>query len=181
MEPLQISLRENLLKFDFDIQKNSSEISLTPEDLNDLPLQNDKYEKIWKNWVGKEEEFYIQAYECIQNLDKKEFDSIMGLQEKIHLNELKVTYQKMMTIPETLMRNPLFKLRQINNGEDYEVKFISIDVSFALPVALVNYFDGQRSNEEIIELLLEKNNIEIDQELISMLYHFNVLKSPSEC
>ncbi|HNK92349.1 MAG TPA: hypothetical protein PKK42_04880, partial [Leptospiraceae bacterium] len=79
-------LEEALLQFKFTPIEISEQIRfLNPEKENrsfqkQEFLSEDFYKSIWKNYFGKEEDFYKECYKKIKSFSKKDFKRILGKQ-----------------------------------------------------------------------------------------------------
>ncbi len=152
--------------------KKVERISL--RDLEEQPPPDESYKKIWQDWTGREEELYKSAYNLVHRLSTEEFDKINGITARMLLKQLEDARGKMTAIPATLIKNPDLTFREA--GEDnYTVHLESIDASFQVPKVLLDSFDGGGTNKEVRELLEKTFKVEIDDEFILTLYHYNIL------
>jgi Fe-S-cluster containining protein len=153
--------------------------SISLRDIEELGPSEESYKKIWQDWAGREEELYKNAYNLINGLSTEEFDKINGITAQMVLKKLENDWRKMMGIPATLIKNPAVDFREV--GEDNYILFLeSIDASLQVPKVLLDSFDGIHTCAEIRELLEQTHNIEIDDEFMLTLYHYEILvKNPS--
>lgn len=105
---------EALLNTDFH-----SKDLLTREDLDNLPLDEHAYGSIWKNWTGREDEFYVRSYDLVTNLSAHEFESIADRRQRILLRRLHAMRQQMMKskVPSVLKVSPQLVASRLEKGE----------------------------------------------------------------
>jgi len=153
---------------------------LSYEDIEGIVNQKE-YELKWGKWCGKEEEFYINAYNIIKNLSKKQVEEIAGDYSKRKLYELNACYQEIMQIPDFLKLNPILKLNEVIEGTyritTYSYKFhsISIPCNLDLPKIVIDLFDGKRKTSEIIDLLEKSHDITLEKDILVYLYKYGIL------
>src|SRR5690606_27773427 len=46
-------------------------------------IDDEKYQKIWGKWAGREKEFFISCYEVVRDLDVETFRRLAGLKREI--------------------------------------------------------------------------------------------------
>lgn len=165
-----------LVELGGDFQPYANEQKLSVNDLDDLPPAETEYKSIWGNWAGKEEEFYIESYQLVKKLGGKEFDSIVGIDQKVLLNRLQKEEMQMLDIPSRLIKTNDEELLNKADEETYTVKYRAIDSIFQLPVEVLDYFDGERETNEVIRALEEEAGIEIEKDIVLSLYHYGILK-----
>lgn len=148
---------------------------ITSEDIEGKPPIN--YEKIWNGLNIKEENFYIESYNIVQKLTTEKFNQILGIKGEVLLKKLEHSYDKMISMPEVLIKNP-YKIFDTINDNNYTIILDRIDVNLELPKDIIDVFDGKRQNNENVELLA-KINIEIDNDLLLTLYNYHILVAPN--
>ncbi|MCI0443376.1 hypothetical protein L0244_10875 [bacterium] len=154
--------------------------TLQPEDLDEAPPPDEIYQKIWGDWVGREEEFYRESYRMVCELTRDELDRITGITGNVMLSWLKEKYDDVMhpKIPPVLFKNPQLIAIPMSDGESYSIR---TDVGFfSIMTALhdiLNYFDGVKTTDEIKKIVLEEYQDELSDELIQSMY-FNHMVLP---
>lgn len=70
-------------------------------------VDEEKYQRLWGSWAGKEEEFYRQCYKVVTQINEKQFQRIMGLDHDILLKRIHLTHQTFVhpTVPDLLRLN----------------------------------------------------------------------------
>jgi hypothetical protein len=178
----RILARYLLLKMDFRPALPIDEsTSLSLQELDDLPPLAEHYDKLWGDWAGREEEFFIASYKEIKGLSQEDFAVIEGVEQKLHLRALEQAYVQMTEhqIPGKLKKNPELSTEKISD-DSYLLggysPFDPLKVSKRLYDCL-DLFDGLKSNLEVVTLCREKLNIKINDEILKKLYQFRVLIS----
>lgn len=171
---LQLELNSLTEVVDSFLSPQQGNTSLSLEELDSLPTAETEYQKLWSNWYNKEEEFFIKCFELINKLTKKDFDAVMGIQQTILIKDLENKKVKMTAIPSRLKKNEdiVFKRPSENN---YTIKLASIDTSFELPDIVIDIFDGIKTTEDIKEELNTKEDMELDDELLLVLFQHRIL------
>jgi Fe-S-cluster containining protein len=164
----------------WDYYNDLESATLQPEDLDETAPSEESYQKMWRDWVGREEEFYRESYRIVSELTRDEFNRIAGITGNVILSWLKEKYNDVMNpkIPPVLFKYPQLLAIPMTDGESYSVR---TDVGFfTIMTALreiLNYFDGVRTTEEIKKIVLEEYQDELSDELIQSMY-FNHLVLP---
>jgi len=162
-------------------------LSLSKEDVEDLPPNADAYARYWGNgaWVGREEEFYIACFEKVRALPKAEFftnvdDTPDG---RAYLGRLESRYE---LIPSTETPKSLVLVR----GDQLKKRV----TDEAVVVTTYNPYDALSVEKELFEVLgmldaeqtLEQNlarldtehDIRLAPELLHYLFVHGVLVEP---
>lgn len=147
--------------------------NLTATEIDNLPVPPEEYAKIWEQYEGKETDFYISCYNKIKTLTHAGIQKLGGIQEQVLFNDFEKKRLQMMSLPTHLKLNKQSQLTK--TGDDYEVKLSGIDTSITLPALTIDIFDGNKSVSEISAHLDTTHNIEIDNDLISVLYNYDIL------
>jgi Fe-S-cluster containining protein len=165
----------------WDYLNNLEAASLQIDDLDEIAPPEESYKKIWKDWVGKEEEFYRECFNIVSTLTREDFDRLSGINEKVILNWLKEKHNNVMSpkIPRVLRKNPEMLAYPMPDGASYGIK---TDVGFFTILAalhdVLNLFDGAKTIDEIRKLVFEKYEDELSDELLLSLY-FNRMVLPT--
>jgi len=161
-------------------RKKENEVEeLSAEDLDDLSPSNNVYQSIWGEWSGREEEFYKETFRIIETITPEQFEQISGFSQYIHLDKLKKIHQQVVnpSLPEKLQRNPQLLFTRMES-EFCQARIPSLNLSVEIPRLLydiLDLFDGLRTNEEVLQLVLEQKNTEIEENLLLGLYRNAIL------
>lgn len=159
--------------------------TLTAEDVEDLPPKEADYAVWWGNgkWVGREEEFYIEAYRQTEALAKAEFaknvdDSPDG---RALLAKLEAKYDDIgnMKLPSVLVRATKLKKREA--GESVVVSTYNLYDAFSLEKELfdvLGLFKAEETLEQNLARLDEEHDVQLAPELVQYLYMHGVLAPP---
>ncbi len=157
--------------------------TLTAEDIDDLPPKDADYTKWWGQWVGREEEFYIQCYEWVNAIKVEEFRLNVDQSDegKVYVRDLQSTYDKLTNkiLPATLVRNA--RMKEDHVGEKVVVTTYHRFDSFALDRDLydvVGMFKAAETTEQNLARLKKEDGIELAPELIEYLFAAGVLIEP---
>jgi len=158
---------------------SASELSPTLEELEDQPPPDKTYRDWWGDWVGREEDFYKETYRLVAALTPTDFERITGIASVIVLDELKQKHQEMVAtkLPQKLKRNPKLQVEKIADDR-YALTTYSPYNSLwveGLVYMTLDFFDGERSNEEVCQLLQEHVEVEMSEDSLLRLYQFQVL------
>ena len=152
---------------------------LTLQELDELPLLPQHYDRLWGEWSDREEEFYRQCYAHVIQLQQDEFASLEGIEQKILLQELEQAYRNLTSapVPELLKKNPGLIVEK-NSDAGYLLSgyspFDPAKVTKRLYDCL-DFFDGTHTNEEVCRLCREALNIRLPEVMIKKLYQFRIL------
>ena len=137
----------------------------------------DNYKEIWGKWEGKEEQFYIGAYELVKKLDRKKFESLMGIDHPYQLKKIEIAWKKMMKpqLPDIMKINPAASFRKKNENTwlasvpagTFEIQQVVFD--------LLHYFDGKRKTPEVLKAIRKNLQVEPDRDLLEGFYQNRIL------
>jgi hypothetical protein len=152
---------------------------LTLQELDGLPPLPHLYDRLWGEWVGKEEEFYRECYTHISQLQQEGFANLEGVEQKILLKELEQAYQQLMStpVPELLKKNPGLLVEKISGSGFLLSGYSPFDpakVSKRLYDCL-DFFDGTHTNENVCRLCYEALNVRLSEAIIKKMYQFRIL------
>lgn len=113
-----------------------------------------KYKKLWRDWAGREEEFYTRAFEIVKSLDAAGFRQITGQDRTILEEAIRQTQTGFIqaTLPERLSLHPDVQIEQQSpektlltlNEEQIEIP--------SMTVPLIRAFNGQRTVKEVFDM-----------------------------
>gem|GEM_PF-3613100 len=157
--------------------------NISYEDLDDLPMKKEEYLYRWGKWAGMEEQFYIRAYEHVACLTKEAFSDLMGINFQVLLTELKERLNTMMEIPEMMIADK-FRIMPVIDNKYYcihlktwiERNDMYITHAMNFPAIIIDLFDGTRTTSEIVQILKEKYEIDLGEDILIALYQYGILK-----
>ncbi len=117
-------------------------------------INEENYKKLWGDWAGREEEFYIKCYDIISKLDAETFKRITGLKREILEAAIRDSQKVFLKniLPEKLILNP--EVVSEIEGEGY-TRLVFGEVSAKIPsviVPLIRGFNGKRTTVEVFHL-----------------------------
>jgi hypothetical protein len=159
---------------------------LTIEDLEDRPPNDAAYERYWGKWVGREEEFYREAYRRVAKLSRADLDRIVheGKPEsKKWLDQTMKRYDEALSplVPAYLVRNK--EMRERDGGEKIIVSTYNRYDSHVMGRELydvLGMIDGEQPLLDNLKRLADEHGIEMSPDLIRELYVQHVLVPPQK-
>jgi hypothetical protein len=152
--------------------KNQNVEVLEVSDLEESPLPEEEYSKLWGEWAGREMEFYKRSFEIIESLTPQKFEEICGLYQRVFLMALEQKRIEIIDpkIPDVLVRNP--DLKSMPLGQDRhivksEIGFFVIQNSL---FEVLDLFDGKRTRAEISEIIRERWNDTLRDDLLIPMF-----------
>jgi hypothetical protein len=117
----------------------------------DFTLDPEKYDAFWKNWKGREIEFYTQAFELVKNLTLNDFKSILGQDYHIVIQAIKNKSYSFLKneFPTYLVLNPRIAIKTSEDYVTYKLGNEEITIDQGLYM-LFRLFDGKNTTESII-------------------------------
>jgi len=157
---------------------------ISREDMDELPPETPVKSKIWHDWIDREEQFYLETHRLISELTAEEFLTITGISERILRKQLEQTYEKILnpSLPPMMKRNPQCRILHIDDNSILVSGYSFFDpmkMSRRLYETLV-FFDGKKTNEQVIRHLTEAGKAVPDDETLLMLYHYRFLVGSAE-
>ncbi len=160
-----------------DFLNTYNSITLEASDLDEKPLPDELYSKIWGDWTGREVEFFRRTYQIVQEVSREEFEQISGMNQKVYLKWLKQRRQGMLSpqIPKLLIRNP--DLRSMPLGDEKymvrtEAGFFQIESGL---YEVLDLFDGKRSTEEVARIVEEEWDDTLRDDLLIPMFQNKML------
>jgi Fe-S-cluster containining protein len=157
---------------------------LSIEELEDRPPSAASYGALWKERVGREEEFYLGCHAWVQGLDRGAFEALVhGADYTDRLASLAASHHKMLhpELPERLVPNPSMGSAETADGvlvaaySRYEPLLLTKDL-----FAVVRAFDKDSTVAEVRERLRRESELDVPDELLLSLYQFRVLVTPAQ-
>ena len=156
---------------------------LSLEDLEDRPPSDASYETYWREWVGREEEFYVESFKRVSALTKEDVERIVYAkpEPKQWLDAATKRYDEAHSplLPAHLVRNK--KMRERDAGERIVVSTYNRFDSFAIGRELydvLGMFDPALTVQQNLEQLEKDHGIELSPDLVRELYVQHVLVPP---
>jgi len=172
-----------LYKIGWDPQKiilpETSNSTLTIQEVDDQPPNQETYRDLWRDWVNREEDFYKETFRLVSALTLKTFEKIAGISQKVLLEEVKMKQKSLLkpNLPKILKRNPSLRVEKKGDESYCLVGYSALD---PLEVSkriydLLDFFDGKRTNQQVCRLIRKHIGAMPDQDLLISLYQFRVL------
>jgi hypothetical protein len=152
---------------------------LTTEEIDDRPLPEHEYRKLWDRWAGREETLYRAAHHAVQGLSRKRFEAIGGITQKIVLEELERLYRDVTSpsVPDPLRRSPELRVHARSSDRCVLVgysRFDPLEVSRRIH-DMLGFFDGRTPTDEVVRRIHAETGVAPDAEVIESLYHMRAL------
>lgn len=117
-------------------------------------INEENYKKLWGDWAGREEEFYIKCFEIVSKVDAETFKRITGLKREILEAAILDTNNEFIknVLPEKLILHPDVVSE---NGEEGFTSLRLGEVSARIPTVispLICGFNGKRTTVEVFHL-----------------------------
>jgi Fe-S-cluster containining protein len=119
-------------------------------------LVSDKaYQKMWRDWVGREAELFLTSYEIIQGLDRSQFVAMLGQDAQIleaAIQTSALSFQDAI-IPEQLLLHPEVQMEP-SSKPGYQILRKGTQEAEVPQVILplIKAFNGQRNTVEVFDL-----------------------------
>jgi Fe-S-cluster containining protein len=153
--------------------------ALTAEDLDDKPLPDKEYAGLWREWVGREADFYRASYELVRALPAGELERLLGLDGTIELAVLEKLYQAAVSpkLPRVLQFNPAATVKWLPDGSVALGSYSEND-AVALPgeaYGLLVEFTGKAPVEAVRQHLREHKQADLHEDILVELYRHRIL------
>ncbi|MBU51169.1 MAG: hypothetical protein CL920_20980 [Deltaproteobacteria bacterium] len=151
--------------------------------LEERPMPDDEYSKIWGEWAGKEEAFYRACYDAACALTKQDFDNIMQEELDETLPQLAHLYNKVTspTLPQFLIPHPELTIQQMNDELSLFVAYSRYD-PVLLPKEvedLIQAFSAEETVQETLQRLYDEQEIEVEEAFLIGLHQLRILIEPT--
>ncbi len=143
---------------------------MTPDDLDDLPLDAAAYSHQWDAWVGREEAFYRECYRLVTALDSDRYETLTGIPQRILLENIRRRHARMTALPEV----PGIALDLESSGDPVTVPLPEVNLAMELPKRLFAFFDGETPLAGALARA-ESEDFEIDLDLLRVFFHHGIL------
>lgn len=157
---------------------------LDENDLDEKAMPDTAYKAAWREWYGREKEFYETAYAMVQKLDRETVEHLGGFDLRIHEQRIARLRDSIAApeLPKALIRNPGIVLKRQPNGRYLLSSYSAFDpISLSKEVYELLYeFDGLKTVEQTVADIRETRQLTLSEELICALFKQQVLISPGE-
>ncbi|MDY7231140.1 hypothetical protein [Hyalangium rubrum] len=152
---------------------------LTSEDLDDKPLPDKEYAELWRQWAGREAEFYGKCFESVRALSSEEFDNLLGLDGVVEQAILKRQHEAAVgpRLPKSLKFNPSTTVQWLPDGSIALASYSEFD-AVALPgeaYALLVEFNGKDPVEIVRQRLRDEKQADLHDDILIELFRHRIL------
>ena len=136
----------------------------------------------WKGWTRRKEEFFVASWDLVRDLSWPQVVQICSVELQLRAEIARDSYGRLVVprIPERLSFQP------VSTVPDSTSAFRVVTYSPHDPVVVAGevmgilaYFDG-RPVTEVTDELAESRGIELDPDLLQILYDFAILRDPDQ-
>ena len=161
------------------IQPEADGSFLTAREADGLPIENEAYGALWRDWVGREAAFYRTTHRIVAALSRSDFEGLMGIAHMIRLDEVRQKHQHLLEakLPNVLKRNPDLRTEKVAADSYVLIGYSPLDPLMASKRVhdMLDFFDGRRSNEAVCRLIEKELGSRPSTELVLSLYQLRVL------
>lgn len=155
---------------------------LGPEELDGAPANPADLAKMWGRFAGRAEELYRACWESVRTLTAEAVDGILGFDGVVSFAELARRREASISaqLPETLRFNPTATVKWLRDGTVALGAYSELE-AVALPghaYGILLAFDGRETVTALRERLRAEHQVDIDDDLLLLLYHHRVLEQP---
>lgn len=116
----------------------------------DQSVDDADYRNLWREWQGRESQFFVEAYNLVAALTETEFRHLLGVEHEVKLRILREKHDRMVFTPGKLKRTPTLHPKT-DDGGFYNVSLPTVGATMRVPVGLLDSFDGNAPTEENVE------------------------------
>ena len=155
---------------------------LSAEDLDERPLPENDYRKLWGAWAGREASFYEACFKEVSALSSADLARMLGLDGTIELAALERRHSAATAgrLPRTLRFNPSATVKRLRGGSVALGAYSEYE-ALALPGAayhLLVAFDGTEPVDAVRQRLRRAHAADLDESVLLALYQQRVLVEP---
>jgi Fe-S-cluster containining protein len=138
-----------------------------------LEVDDDNYQSMWEHFAGKEIQYFIQCYEVVNAIGKREFKRLGGFDLETKL-EMVRTNRKLCTnpeLPDYLMLNPELMIQRPKDG------FVLLD-EFEFSEDIYNFlkqFKGFTTTGELLWAIKKEQGVKINPSILEPYFHLGIL------
>ena len=157
--------------------------ALGADDLDEHPLSDAEYRRLWGRFAGKEEVFYRRAHELVRRLTRKQFAAAGGATLALRQRVLQEAHASAVakTAPPVLRRALGLASTRLDDGRYRLATYSEYDplVVSGTVFRLLDEFDGVRTNRQIGAALRRAGKAALPSRALLQLYQARVLVIPS--
>jgi Fe-S-cluster containining protein len=170
-------------------EPNIPPLELTIEDLEDRPPSEAEYASYWGEWVGREEEFYLDCHTFVSALGPADLDRILEEEADQRGNELLAELERRhdalsAPIAERLIPNPNMRVTKAVPPQSGFIvtTYSSFDSQNLTPdlFDVVHQFNENETVAEVRARLQIEHDLEIPDELLLSLQQHAILIPPGD-
>jgi hypothetical protein len=178
---LELGLGDDALRHLLAAESKSQSDSI-PGEAIDNRVDRDSYARLWGNWLGREDEFFIECARLVNPLSWNEVLAITGPEVRAWARLTEDAYRRLTSdeIPPALKAGPMQLVqitRDMTRVSTYSV-FDPIDIPSVVMESL-HYFDGRPTDEALTAIAGEKG-IRLDPSLVRKMVDFAMLVPPTQ-
>ena len=159
--------------------------TLSVAELEERPVDDATHARTWGSWAGREPEFYLACHERVMDLTRDQYGKLVdetpsGRERLENLTTALTRVRAEPTLPERVSLNRRLRVLPVDGGVVLTMPYNSYD-SVKIETALydaLKEFTVERTVAETRETLLEEQEIEIEDALLSMFVMHDVLVPP---
>jgi hypothetical protein len=156
--------------------------ALSAGELDERPVSEAEYRRLWGRFAGHEEDFYRRAFRLVSGLTRKEFQEAGGALLALRLRALRKAHATALarSAPPALRRAPSLAATHVGGGRYRLTTYSEYDplvVSRAV-FLLLDEFDGERTNRQIGAALRRAGKTVLPGRLVLQLHQARILVVP---
>jgi len=153
--------------------------ALDARDLDDGPPSDSAYGRMWGAWSGREQAFYVAAYDLVRALDRARFASLVGIEHAVAVDRLARRHDAIAhpALPDPLVRNPTLRVDRVPDGS-YVLTAGDAGESTRLRgdiYRLLDLFDGRSPTRDIRARVRAETGYGVSDSFLTALYHHRIL------
>lgn len=150
---------------------------LSIEDFDETTPTEELYGRVWKQYVGKEIEFYKECHRIVTSLSRTGLTKIIGVKGKALLNEVRSRKNELEHVPDVLIKNP--KSNSMRNQDSWNIQLGKSKSHLNISDKLVSLFDGKLTTKQVARLAKSRGiDAELFDEKVYVLFHHDFLIKP---
>lgn len=154
---------------------------MTLEELEDRPPKDARYRDDWDAYAGREEEFYIAAWECVSALDANRAAALLAPSAAERANaEAAHDNLAAPSLPDQLSLNPQTRVVELPDGSVFIESYNPYDPTI-IPRALLSALGELRPDRSLAEAraqALAVHGVSLEDDLLIALHQLRILVVP---